>query len=98
MPTLLQRPEIHLRLKPTLGKSVAIVPENNFNLTRAFQVLETKINKNGNAVKRDERDQKFYLRRGMRVKMERRERWRALFKEGFIAEVGRVRRMISQGW
>ncbi|KAJ9664557.1 hypothetical protein H2198_000208 [Neophaeococcomyces mojaviensis] len=37
-----------LRLKPTLGKTLDLDESRNFGLTRAFQVLETRINKNGN--------------------------------------------------
>ena len=88
--------EDSLRLTPTLGKSISINP--TFDLTRAFLALETKVNKNGNRVKLDERNQKFHVRKGQAKKIKRRERWRELFKQGYLAEVGRVRRMIRQGW
>jgi len=87
-----------LRLKPTLGKTVEIDEGRNFSLTRAFQVLETRINKNGNNVKYDEIKQKFHVRRGQLKKIDRRTRWRIMFKAGFLGECARVRRMIKQGW
>lgn len=85
-----------LRLNPNLGKTVKLM--GNFDLTRAFQTLEGKINGRGNSVRKDERAQKFHVRAGQAKKIARRARWRALFKAGYVAELGRVRKMIKQGW
>lgn len=83
-----------LRLKPTLGRTMDVSgPED---LTRAFRMLEIKCNQN--KVRLDDRKQRTYVRRGQRKKDIRRQRWRSLFKEGFLAECGRIRRMRRQGW
>ena len=90
--------ELKLRLKPTLGRSVEVDDGRGFDLTRAFVQLEARINNRGNSVRKDERNQKFHVRRGQALKIKRRERWRVLFKEGFLGECNTVRRMIRQGW
>jgi len=94
----LKVPEITLRLKPTLGRTVDLNEGTNTDLTRAFVFLESKINSRGNSVRKDERDQKFHVRRGQKKKIKKRERWRALFRQGFLGECERVRKMIRQGW
>jgi len=94
----LKAPELTLRLKPTLGRTVEVDDGRGFDLTRAFVNLEAKINGRGNSVRKDERNQKFHTRRGQAIKIKRRERWRVLFKEGFLGECNRVRKMIRQGW
>ncbi|KAK5957054.1 hypothetical protein OHC33_001423 [Knufia fluminis] len=91
-------PELALRLKPTLGRTVEVNDERSFDLTRAFVSLEAKINGRGNSVRKDERNQKYHVRRGQARKIKKRERWRVLFKEGFLGECERVRKMIRQGW
>ena len=89
-------PQIHLRLKPTLGRTQSLDLTRNVDLTRAFRLLEGKCS--GNNVKGDDRTQRVYVRRGQRKKDLRSKRWRALFKEGFLQECGRIRRMRAQGW
>jgi hypothetical protein len=83
-----------LRLTSSLGKSVEI--GGAFDLTRAFQRMEMICSRN--SVRRDVARQRFHVRRGQLKKQLRMERWRRLFKEGFIAECSRVRRMRRQGW
>lgn len=85
-----------LRLRPTLGRTQAVRPEAGLDLTRAFRSLEMKCNANN--VKRDEIDQRFHVRRGQKKKLDRSKRWRILFRQGFLEECGRVRRMMRQGW
>jgi len=85
---------IALRLKPTLGRSIEIGGLGD--LTRAFRMLERKCMDNN--VKRDEISQRTHVRRGQRRKNDRMRRWRMLFREGFIAECDRIRRMRKQGW
>lgn len=87
-----------LRLHPSLGKTVDVNDASGFNITRAFITLEARINGRGNSVRKDEKDQKFHIRRGQKKKLKRSERWRIVFKEGFLAECARVRKMIRQGW
>ena len=86
-----------LRLKPSLGKTVK-VNKINGDLVRALTALEVKINGRGNRVKRDVLRSEFHIRKGQLKKMMRRERWRKMFKEGYLAEAARVRKMIKQGW
>lgn len=93
-----ERAREQLRLHPSLGKTVEVNDASGFNVTRAFITLEAKINGRGNSVRKDEKNQKFHIRRGQRKKLERSERWRVVFKEGFLAECARVRKMIRQGW
>ena len=89
--------DMSLRLKPALGRSVNLLNlSGGKDLTRAFRQLEMKCA--ANSVRADEREQRTHIRRGMRKKLERRKRWRILFKEGFLAECARVRRMRKQGW
>ena len=89
-------PDISLRLKPTLGRTLSTDLTRNIDLTTAFRQLERRcINNN---VKNDERTQRIYVRRGQRIKELRSKRWRALFQTGFLHECGRIRRMKKQGW
>lgn len=87
-----------LRLHPSLGKSVDVNDSAGFTVTRAFITLEARINGRGNAVRKEEREQKFHVRRGQKRKLKARERWRVVFREGFLGECARVRKMIRQGW
>lgn len=83
-----------LRLSPSLGKSIEVT--GGVDLTRAFQKMEAICGRN--RVRSDLMRQRFHVRRGQDKKNRRIERWRKLFKEGFIAECSRVRRMRRQGW
>lgn len=83
-----------LRLSPSLGKSVEVT--GGVDLTKAFQRMEGICARN--QIKKDTHRQRFHVRRGQLKKNLRIERWRKLFKEGFIAECSRVRRMRRQGW
>ncbi|KEF59814.1 uncharacterized protein A1O9_04662 [Exophiala aquamarina CBS 119918] len=83
----------NLRLKPSLGRTVKVVSGDP---SRAFRVLESKCA--ANKVRLDEVAQRFHVRRGQRKKLLRMKRWRALFREGFIAECDKIRRMRKQGW
>ena len=89
-------PKVNLRLKPALGRTQPLDLTRNIDLTRAFRRVERKCADNN--VKTDARNQRIYVRRGQRRKDERRKRWRALFKEGFLHECARIRRMKAQGW
>lgn len=84
---------IALRLKPSLGRTVDGVYGEP---ARAFRTLERKCSEN--KVKSDSMAQKRHVRRGQRRKDMRMLRWRKLFREGFMAECGKIRRMRKQGW
>ncbi|KAL2396922.1 hypothetical protein ABEF93_004765 [Exophiala dermatitidis] len=84
---------ISLRLRPTLGRTVDAL---NGDASKGFRILERKCA--DNKVRQDARKQLFHVRRGQYKKDLRRQRWRKLFLEGFIAECGRIRRMRKQGW
>ena len=90
------QPKVNLRLKPTLGRTQQLDLTRNIDLTAAFRKVERKCADNN--VKTDARTQKIYVRRGQRRKDDRRRRWRVLFKEGFLHECARIRRMKAQGW
>lgn len=85
--------DINLRLKPSLGRTVKVMSGDP---GRAFQTLERKCKDNG--IKTDLMRQRFHVRQGQRKKILRRLRWRAVFREGFIAECDKIRRMRKQGW
>ena len=87
---------IRLRLKPSLGRTKPIDSSRGVDLQTAIGRLEASCKTNG--VRFDERSQKIYVRRGQRRKILKSKRWRNLFKEGFIQEVGRIQRMRKQGW
>ena len=89
-------PRVALRLKPSLGRTQPLDLTRNIDLTAAFRKVERKCADNN--VKGDARNQRFYVRRGQRRKDDRRRRWRALFKEGFLHECARIRKMKAQGW
>ena len=84
---------IALRLRPTLGRTIGGVYKD---VGGAFRALERKCMNNN--IKKDARTQLFHVRRGQAKKDIRRWRWRVQFKEGFVAELGRIRKMRNQGW
>ncbi|ETN47194.1 uncharacterized protein HMPREF1541_01385 [Cyphellophora europaea CBS 101466] len=95
--TQYQRQKEHgpvLRLSPSIGKTEVV--GGSVDVTRAFQRMESNVRQN--RVKIDTQRQRFHVRRGQLKKNLRIERWRKLFKEGFIAECARVRKMRKQGW
>jgi small subunit ribosomal protein MRP21 len=87
----LARPEI--RLKPSTGRTV-FARDKDFG--RALKTLQGLVTRNGLA--RLERQQRFHERPGLKRKRLKSERWRARFKTGFGAFVGRVRELTNQGW
>jgi hypothetical protein len=84
---------VSLRLRPTLGRTVEGLYGDP---ARGIRLLERKCS--DNRVRGDARTQMTHVRRGQRKKDMRRQRWRKLFKEGFVAECDRIRRMRKQGW
>ena len=87
---------VHLRLGPMLGRTVSVEPAAGLDLNAAFKVLESRCVLN--RVRADSKRQLFHVRRGQQKKEMMITRWRALFKAGFMNEVGRVMKMKRQGW
>lgn len=87
---------VHLRLTPMLGRTLPVEPGSGLDLQSAFRLLEMRCMQN--KVRTDHYTQRVHVRRGQRRKELRSKRWRALFKEGFLRDVGRIRRMKGQGW
>lgn len=85
-----------LRLGPELGRTLMVNPTTGADLAGAIRSLEALCSRN--RVRADARRDLFYVRKGQRRKVLRSQRWRELFKQGFKAEVSRVRRMVRQGW
>lgn len=91
-----EKKEIQLRLTPSLGKQFHVTP--TFDVSRAILSMERSINNNGNSTKLQYNKQKYHVRRGQAKKINKRIRWRALFMEGYLAEMARARKMAKQGW
>lgn len=87
---------VHLRLKPMLGRTLAVEAAVGLDLQASFRALEVRCAYN--KVRVDSINQRTYVRKGQAKKILKRKRWRVVFKEGFMREVGRVRRMKGQGW
>lgn len=87
---------VHLRLTPMLGRTLPVEPGTGLDLQSAFRMLELRCTQN--RVRQDHYQQRVHVRRGQKRKELKSKRWRALFKEGFLKEVGRIRRMKGQGW
>ncbi|KIV89645.1 hypothetical protein PV10_07030 [Exophiala mesophila] len=82
-----------LRLRPSLGRTIRVIGQD---LGSALTRLERRCAEN--SIKKDARAQLFHVRKGAKRKLLKTQRSRALFKEGFIAECARIRRMRKQGW
>jgi small subunit ribosomal protein MRP21 len=83
-----------LRLKPSLGRTLEVY--TGMDVTAALRKLEVTCARN--RVRYDFERQRFHVRRGMKKKLMKMQRWRVVFKEGFLAECARVRKMRKQGW
>jgi small subunit ribosomal protein MRP21 len=79
-----------------LGRTLPVEPGNGLDLQSAFRMLEIRCSQNN--VKKDSFSQATHVRKGQLRKSLKSQRWRALFLEGFLRELGRVRRMKRQGW
>ena len=84
-----------MALKPSRGRTVTI-DSTRGDVTQLFRVLESLCARN--RVRRDEKRDSVFVRKGMAKKTLRSQRWRNQFMEGFLHECGRVRRMKAQGW
>ena len=81
-------------LRASTGRTIE--KYGNVDVARAFQLLNRACSNNG--VSRDLHRQRFHERPGLKRKRLRSERWRAAFKLGFRATVGRVQELRKQGW
>ncbi|CAO1603730.1 hypothetical protein XANCAGTX0491_007309 [Xanthoria calcicola] len=85
-----------IKSRPSLGRTVEVMPDRGFDLGRALKSLE--INCAVNNVKSDAQAQRFHERPGMKRKRLHSLRWRWRFKIGFKAVVGKVKAMRRKGW
>ncbi|KAL8710792.1 MAG: hypothetical protein Q9225_007224 [Loekoesia sp. 1 TL-2023] len=85
-----------IKSRPSLGRTVEVIPERGLDLGRALRSLE--INCNVNNVKADSHKQRFYERPGLKRKRLKSVRWRRTFKIGFKAVVAKVKAMRRKGW
>ena len=85
-----------VKSRPTVGRTVEVVPERGFDVGRALRSLE--ISCSANKVRADQARQRYHERPGLQRKRLKSQRWRKMFKESFRATVMRVREMRRKGW
>ena len=85
-----------VRSRPTVGRTIEVIPEKGVDFGRALRNLE--ISCAVNRVRQDLSRQRFHERPGLKRKRLKSERWRKLFKESFRATVMRVKEMRRKGW
>ncbi|KAI4240298.1 MAG: hypothetical protein LQ352_007673 [Teloschistes flavicans] len=85
-----------IKSRPSIGRTVLVMPERGQDLGRALKKLEVEcaINK----VRTDRKTQRFYERAGLKRKRLKSVRWRSNFKQGFKAVVAKVKAMRRKGW
>ena len=85
-----------VRSRPSVGRTIEVIPERGVDFGRALRNLE--ISCAVNRVKQDLSRQRFHERPGLKRKRLKSERWRKMFKESFRATVMRVKEMRRKGW
>ncbi|KAL9009665.1 MAG: hypothetical protein Q9173_005327 [Seirophora scorigena] len=85
-----------IKSRPSLGRTVEVVPDRGMDLGKALKSLE--ISCSANQVRRDLYKQRYYERPGQKRKRLHSERWRRRFKIGFKAVVAKVKSMRRKGW
>ncbi|KAL8686719.1 MAG: hypothetical protein Q9218_006913 [Villophora microphyllina] len=85
-----------IKSRPSLGRTVEVMPERGLDLGRALRSLE--INCAVNNVRNDRMMQRFHERGGAKRKRLKSVRWRRNFKQGFKAVVAKVKTMRRKGW
>ncbi|KAL8682503.1 MAG: hypothetical protein Q9186_001450 [Xanthomendoza sp. 1 TL-2023] len=85
-----------IKSRPSLGRTVEVMPERGLDLGRALRSLD--INCNANNVKADAISQRFHERPGLKRKRLHSVRWRRNFKIGFRGVVEKVKAMRRKGW
>ncbi|KAL9039264.1 MAG: hypothetical protein Q9214_004947 [Letrouitia sp. 1 TL-2023] len=90
------RAQATIKSRPSVGRTVEVLPSRGMDLGRAIRTLEITCAVNN--IRQDSIRQKFHERPGMKRKRLKRERWRRRFGEGFRAVVGKVKTMRRKGW
>ncbi|KAL8813853.1 MAG: hypothetical protein Q9223_006883 [Gallowayella weberi] len=85
-----------IKSRPSLGRTVEVMPERGVDLGRALRSLD--LNCAYNNVRADSLNQRFYERPGLKRKRLRSVRWRRNFRKGFKAIVRKVKDMRRKGW
>lgn len=85
-----------VRSRPSVGRTIEVVPEQGVDFGRALRGLDIACAVN--RVRQDLSRQRFHERPGMKRKRLKSERWRKMFKESFRATVMRVKEMRRKGW
>ena len=85
-----------VRSRPTVGRTIEVVPERGMDVGRALKSLHRLCSQN--KVASDVRKQRFHERPGMKRKRLKSQRWRRAFKASFQATVMRVKEMRRKGW
>ncbi|KAI4274040.1 MAG: hypothetical protein LQ337_004216 [Flavoplaca oasis] len=85
-----------IKSRPSLGRTIEVMPERGLDLGRALRSLE--VNCAINNVRGDAQQQRFHERPGMKRKRLHSLRWRRNFKIGFRAVIGKVKAMRRKGW
>ncbi|KAL8649761.1 MAG: hypothetical protein Q9210_004210 [Variospora velana] len=85
-----------IKSRPSLGRTVEVIPDRGMDLGRALKSLD--INCALNNVRKDANKQRYYERPGLKRKRLHSERWRRRFKVGFKAVVAKVKSMRRKGW
>ncbi|KAL8966223.1 MAG: hypothetical protein Q9197_006109 [Variospora fuerteventurae] len=84
-----------IKSRPSLGRTVEVIPERGMDLGRALKSLD--VNCAVNNVRKDANKQRYYERPGLKRKRLHSERWRRRFKIGFKAVVAKVKSMRRKG-
>ena len=85
-----------IKSRPSLGRTVEVMPNRGFDLGRAFRTLEIACSINN--VRSDAIKQRFHERPGLKRKRLKSQRWRRRFKTGFKGMVEKVKSMRRKGW
>ncbi|KAL8982369.1 MAG: hypothetical protein Q9205_003102 [Flavoplaca limonia] len=85
-----------IKSRPSLGRTIEVMPERGLDLGRALRSLE--VNCAINNVRGDAQQQRFHERPGTKRKRLHSLRWRRNFKIGFRAVIGKVKAMRRKGW
>lgn len=81
---------------PSIGRTIQVNPTRGVDLARALRNLNAECVKN--SIRRDQFQQRFHERAGLKRKRLQRESRRRRFMEGFRAMVLKVLDMRRQGW
>jgi hypothetical protein len=88
--------ENYPRLNPTYGRTVTLDASRGRDIVRGIGMLGSMMARN--KVKQDFNRQRYHERGGLKRKRLNSERWRARFKQGFMAVTTRVTELTRKGW